>query len=280
VNACGVVNADDPSAEYVAGKTEKPVISFSARGDAADFSAHNILADDRGCLCSIHGPGSRCAPVRINLPGTYNVGNVLAALASVSTALDMPWEQLLPFIPLLKPVHGRMTALRRGQDFEVIIDYAHTPSSFEAVLPSLRSRIVGNIICIFGSGGERDRGKRPLQGAVAEKYCDIIILADEDPRGEDPEAILKEIASGIQGGDNRKPVHLIPDRKKAIRTAFKLASKGDLVLLLGKGHENSIIYADQTMPYDEMAEALDALREMGYSESPVEPYSSKGMESS
>lgn len=270
VKSFGVVNADDPSAAYVAARTSKQVLRFSSRGDAADFSATDILSDALGSTCRIHGPDGS-ATARINLPGSFNVGNVLATLAAVSTSLNLPWQSLIPFIPLLKPVHGRMTTIDRGQAFEVIIDYAHTPSSFEAVLPSLRARIQGNIICVFGSGGERDREKRPLQGAVAEKYCDFIILADEDPRGEEPLAILEEIASGCRTSGENKPIYLIPDRKKAIRKAFSLASHGDLVILLGKGHENSIIYADRVMPYDEMTEALDALSEMGYSESPSIP---------
>lgn len=120
------------------------------------------------------------------------------------------------------------------------------------------------MICLFGSGGERDTKKRPLQGEIAAKFCDIVILADEDPRGEDPVELLKEIAVGAEKGGKvlNKDLFIIPDRPKAIREAFKMAEKNDIVLLLGKAHENSIIYKDGPHPYDEISEAKKALREL------------------
>ena len=122
------------------------------------------------------------------------------------------------------------------------------------------------MFAVFGSGGERDLKKRPLQGEIAAKFCDAIILADEDPRGEDPVELLKMIADGAvkAGREMDKDLFIIPDRKKAIRRVFQMASKGDIVLLLGKSHENSIIYKDHVMPYDEIKEAETALAEMGY----------------
>jgi UDP-N-acetylmuramoyl-L-alanyl-D-glutamate--2,6-diaminopimelate ligase len=171
---------------------------------------------------------------------------------------------LLEFLPLLKPVKGRMNLVELGQPFEVIIDYAHTPSSFEAILPPIRERVKGRIFCLFGSGGERDREKRPRQAEVAARYCDVLILTDEDPRGEEPMELLEEIASGCPRLERGRQLFLIPDRPKAIRSAFAMAKPGDSVLLLGKGHENSIIYADHIMPYDEETEAVAALRELGY----------------
>ena len=157
-----------------------------------------------------------------------------------------------------------MTEITEGQPFELIIDYAHTPSSFETIFPPIRSRCKGKMICVFGSGGERDLTKRPLQGALAAKYCDVVILADEDPRGEDPVELLKMIAVGAEkeGKVMDKDLFIIHDRPKAIREAFKKAGQDDIVLLLGKSHENSIIYKDYTMPYDEITEAKNALAEM------------------
>ena len=161
-----------------------------------------------------------------------------------------------------------MTVIEQGQPFEVIIDYAHTPSSFETIFPPIRKRCSGKIIVLFGSGGERDLTKRPLQGKIAAAYCDTIILTDEDPRGENPEELLKMIAVGSeeQGKKINEDLFIIPDRKKAIRTAFKMAQKDDIVLLLGKSHENSIIYKDYVMPYDEISEAKLALSELGFTE--------------
>ena len=122
------------------------------------------------------------------------------------------------------------------------------------------------MICVFGSGGERDLTKRPLQGAIAARFCDTIILADEDPRGEDPVTLLKDIAEGAEkeGKKLNENLFIIHERQKAIREAFKKAQKGDIVLLLGKSHENSIIYKDFTMPYDEIGEAEKALAEIGF----------------
>jgi len=157
-----------------------------------------------------------------------------------------------------------MTRVDRGQPFEVLVDYAHTPSSFETVFPPLRARAKGRMICVFGSGGERDTEKRPRQGRIAADFFDVVILADEDPRGEDPTELLEEIAAGCPELKRGERLFVIPDRPTAIRKAFSLAGAGDLVALLGKGHENSIIYENGPIPYDEIGEAEKALDELGY----------------
>jgi len=153
------------------------------------------------------------------------------------------------------------------------VDYAHTPASFQSVLHPLRARLDkthGRIISLFGSPGERDTKKRAEQGQIAVFYSDYIIIADEDPRGEESMDIIKEIAKGVYSEQRRtifkqdENLFLIPDRLAAIRKAFSLAQKGDIVLLLGKGHENSIIYADYIMPFDEIVEANKALDEMNF----------------
>ncbi|PKL03576.1 MAG: UDP-N-acetylmuramoyl-L-alanyl-D-glutamate--2,6-diaminopimelate ligase [Spirochaetae bacterium HGW-Spirochaetae-9] len=272
VPSCGIINADDASASFFAACTTKPVYSYSTKASPATLSALGISADRRGSSFTIEacesldgGSSPVKVPARINLPGEFNVANSLAALIAVAAALERPWRDFLPFLPKLKPVRGRMMNIERGQPFEVIIDYAHTPSSFEAILPSIRKRVQGKVLCLFGSGGERDREKRPRQGEVASRFCDIVILTDEDPRGEDPITLLEEIASGCSGLQRGKSLFLMPDRPAAIRKAFSMAGADDAVLLLGKGHENSIIYADRTMPYDEETEALAALGELGFS---------------
>jgi UDP-N-acetylmuramoyl-L-alanyl-D-glutamate--2,6-diaminopimelate ligase len=160
-----------------------------------------------------------------------------------------------------------MTAIDKGQPFEVLVDYAHTPSSFNAIFPPLRERLDktgGRIIVLFGSAGDRDTIKRPEQGRIAAQWSDVVILSDEDPRGEEPMAILEEIAAGCPDRKKGENLFLIPDRPSAIRKALSLARRGDLVLLLGKGHENSIIYAKEAVAYDEFAETEQALEEIGY----------------
>lgn len=268
----GVINADDPSAAYFAEAAGCGTAFFSTscaengKTPPADLSLRSIESGAGGNrYTALVRASGKSVDIEDRLPGAFNAANVLAALLVVSEFTERPVEELAALVPLLHPVRGRMTAVEKGQDFEVLVDYAHTPSSFEAIFPSLRKRLDaagGRIISLFGSGGERDRKKRPEQGRVAAAYSDIVILADEDPRGEAPAAILEEIALGINGKVRGESLFLIPDRPLALRKAFALARSGDLVLLLGKGHENSIIYGDRSVPYDEIAEAEKALDEM------------------
>jgi UDP-N-acetylmuramoyl-L-alanyl-D-glutamate--2,6-diaminopimelate ligase len=264
----GVVNGDDPSAEYFRQATSHHVLSFSAAGNpAADLVADDLSVDASGesfAIVERRGETVMRHRARIELPGAFNVGNALATLLVVSGLTGVSIGDLVPLLPRLKPVRGRMTAIDRGQSFEVIVDYAHTPSSFQGLFPPLRGRIKGRLICVFGSAGERDTEKRPRQGRIAADWCDIVILADEDPRGEESMALLEEIATGCPELPRGERLFLIPDRKAAIRKAFSLAKPGDLVALLGKGHENSIIYASGPIPYDEIGEAAKALAELGY----------------
>jgi UDP-N-acetylmuramoyl-L-alanyl-D-glutamate--2,6-diaminopimelate ligase len=261
----GVVNADDPSAGFFAAATTRRVLDFSVRGGDAELSARSLESGGGGNVYEVRvRSAGETLRVRDALPGAFNAGNVLAALITVSELLGLPVREIAPLVSSLKPVRGRMTVVSRGQPFEVIVDYAHTPSSFAAIFPPLWDRIHargGRIISVFGSGGERDRGKRPEQGRIASEYSALVVLTDEDPRGEGPMDILEEIARGCGEGTE---LLLIPDRPSAIREAFGRARPGDLVLLLGKGHENSIIYAGETRPYDEIAEAEAALAELGF----------------
>ncbi|MDR2159900.1 MAG: UDP-N-acetylmuramoyl-L-alanyl-D-glutamate--2,6-diaminopimelate ligase [Treponema sp.] len=276
VPSFGVVNADDPSASYFAAATRHKTYTYSARGAGADLSLRIIESGGGGNWYEVYtAADGEAAIIRDRLPGAFNAGNVLAALLTVSQLMSLPVTQLAPLVSRLKPVRGRMTALQKGQPFEVLVDYAHTPSSFEAIFPPLRERLSPEgrrIISVFGSAGERDTKKRSEQGRIAARYSDMVILTDEDPRGEAPMSILEEIAKGCEADreyeskTRNKDLFLIPDRPAAIRKAFSLAEKGDLVLLLGKGHENSIIYAKETVPYDEIAEAGKALEELGYRE--------------
>ena len=266
----GVMNADDASAAYFAQATARRTYTFSTAGADADLSVKSVSADAAGNTYEVlvRATGERIQ-LRDQLPGAFNAGNVLAALLTVSGLLGMGIAELAPLVAGLRPVRGRMSVVDLGQPFEVIVDYAHTPSSFEAVLPSIKKRLEargGRLLSLFGSGGERDREKRPRQGRIAADWTDIVILADEDPRGENPMELLEEIASGCPERTRGENLFLIPDRPSAIRKAFALAREGDAVLLLGKGHENSIIYSDRTDPYDEIAEAEKALKELGWRE--------------
>lgn len=201
----------------------------------------------------------------VPITGFFNVYNIMAALITVYKLTEIPFDTLILLLSRLLPVRGRMSRVEAGQDFEIIIDYAHTPSSFKLIMPPICNRIKkkgGKVIAVFGSGGERDTIKRPKQGSIAGTYCDIIILTDEDPRGEEPCALLEMIAAGCPEKKRGEELFIIPDRPTALRKAFSLAKPNDAVLLLGKGHENSIIGKNGAIPYDEYREAQDAIREL------------------
>ena len=296
VPSFGIVNLEDPSAEYFIQATKQPVLGFTTEGKAGKSAAEgaeaaplpkipdsipvllgrNIASARFGLTFDmtephVIGKDSKPLPpkvfhVKSSLPGAFNTYNLMAAIEAVSRLTGTEIEKIAALVEKLTPVKGRMTVIDKGQPFELIVDYAHTPSSFETIFPPIRRRCSGKMIALFGSGGERDLKKRPLQGEIAARFCDVVILTDEDPRGEDSVELLKMIAVGAEkaGKVLDKDLFITPDRPTAIRQAFKMAGKDDIVLLLGKAHENSIIYKDRVMPYDEISEAEKALKEMGY----------------
>lgn len=289
IPAFGVINLEDPSAEYFVKSTKCPVYGFTTRGAAGrgqGFLNSNppripyLLADkiagSKGISFELEGSekligtvsaGSGTIAVESPVSGAFNVYNITAALLTVSQITQLPIQEVAGKTQFLEPITGRMTPICQGQPFEVIVDYAHTPSSFETIFPPLKKRVTGRLIALFGSGGERDIKKRPEQGKIAAHWCDMVFLADEDPRGEDPQTLLEMIAQGARTEgkvSEETGLYLIPNRQEAIRKAFSLAREGDIVLLLGKAHENSIIYKDYIMPYDEIKEAQNALAEMGF----------------
>ena len=271
IGSFGVINSDDRNARFFAKTTGQKIFMYSATGRDGDIIVEAIESSATGNWYIVHIPAIKeRIELRDKLPGAFNSGNVLAAILVVSNLLQRPIRDIAPLVKKLKPVRGRMTSINKGQPFEVIVDYAHTPSSFKVVFSTLRERLDktgGKLISLFGSAGERDIIKRYQQGKIAANYSDIIVLTDEDPRGEDSQSILEEIARGARDAENKngfvqdKNLFLIPDRPCAIRKALSLAKTGDIVIFLGKGHENSIIYKDHVMPFDEIAEVERALSE-------------------
>ena len=239
------------------------VVLYGSNTPEADYRAADIHEDEEGIRFSLHHQGES-RPCFLRLQGLFNVDNALAALIAAGEMLRKPLEELIPFLPGLQAVRGRMQAVRRGQPFTALVDYAHSPGAFEKLLPLLRERCRGRLIALFGSAGERDREKRAIQGRIASHYCDMVFLCDEDPRGEDPVSILEEIAAGCEGKTRGENLFLIPDRREAISRACTMAKSGDLLVCLGKGHEGSIIYADGPRPWDEEQALIDALAGLGY----------------
>lgn len=263
--AWAIVNADDP--HHQAFLRAAPAAARQLRfgtGSNADVRARQVAASATGTELTVDTPWGS-ARLRLGLPGAFNLSNALAAL-SVALSQGAPLERAVAALGAARGPRGRMEPLVMGQPFEVIVDYAHNPESFEQVLSMLRPLARGRIIAVFGSAGERDVAKRAIQGEIAGRYCDLLVLTDEDPRGEDPLAIIAQIAAGAQRAGRRanQDYWIIPDRSEAIKAAMSAARSGDLVLLLGKGHEGSIIYADHSRPWDEAAEARRALQALGY----------------
>ncbi len=201
-------------------------------------------------------------PVRLPLAGSFNVRNALAALAAAcSTGADL--ESAVRGLESARPVTGRMERVDMGQPFEVVVDYAHTTDALETVLHELRQTTGGRLWAVFGSAGERDLEKRPAMGAVAARLADVSVITDEDPRGEDRDLILDQIAAGAvaAGGVRGENVFVIPDRQEAIVFAVAHAAPGDTVLCAGKGHEKTLETASGEIPWNERAVVTAAIRE-------------------
>jgi len=263
-DAFGVVNQDDPYAElFIEAIGGKPVFSYSLEDREADLFASELQSSPRGSEFMLHTPYGKTT-TSIALPCLFNVENALAALCVVSELLDEDPVELAQLLPKLVGVKGRMEMISGDMNFHVVVDYAHSPGSFQRVLPFLRAMTTRRLIVVFGSAGERDVDKRPKQGELAGKFADVVILTDEDPREEEPMAVLKDIAAGITGLTRGKSLFLIPNRKDAIREAFRMAEDGDLVATLGKGHEKTIIYGKDSVDWDESEICRALLQEFGY----------------
>lgn len=255
----GIVNAEDPSAELFAGDVAHTVLYGIEKGDVR---ATDVTLSPTGVgYRAIAGDDSY--DIVCNLPGKFNVFNSLATV-SVGRVLGLNREQIERGITALEGVEGRMTRIDEGQDFDVIVDYAHSPDSFEKLFKDLKPVVKGRIIVVFGSLGGGDRGKRPLQGEYAGEYADIVVICEEDDRQEDPATITSDIVAGVQkaGKVQDRDLFLIHDRTEAIQFAIRYAKKDDMVLLLGKGHEKTIEHADGEHPWDEIGTARAALGEL------------------
>ncbi len=267
--ASAIVNADDPSAGAfirVAQEAGARIVTYGT--DAlADVRATRI-DEDQGRLKVVYDAPSGTSALELRLSGRFNVHNALAVVA-LGDALGLDPAAVREGLGSVVVVPGRMERIDRGQPFEVIVDFAHSPASLRTVLDLLAPLAAsrgGGLIAVFGSAGERDTAKRPLMGRIAGDRSRLVVLTDEDPRGEDRDAILDAIARGAESAGRQRDVDLfvIADRRTAIQTAIARARPGDIVLLAGKGHERAIIGPDGPQPWDERAEAEEALRRAGY----------------
>jgi UDP-N-acetylmuramoyl-L-alanyl-D-glutamate--2,6-diaminopimelate ligase len=248
-----VVNVDDPHGRRLAGELSG-AITFAVDADDADWRALDVQTGLGGSSFRVRSPVGEL-DLRSPLPGRFNVSNVLGALAAAVT-LGVDPEVARAAVADAGRVPGRFEPVDEGQDFAVLVDYAHTPDSLGNVLRAARELTSRRVICVFGCGGDRDRGKRPLMGAIASELADAVIVTSDNPRSEEPEAIVAEILTGAGEG-----VEAIVDRGAAIERAVELAARGDVVVVAGKGHEQGQELADgKTIPFDDVAVARAVLR--------------------
>ena len=259
-----VLNRDDPGSAGMAGRRPDVPLLTVGLDDACDVRACGLAMERGGMAFELRTPQGNSL-VRMPLVGRFNVYNALAA-AAVALVAGVPVPTIAAGLAMVEGVPGRLEWIAAGQPFEVVVDYAHNPDSLGQILRLLRSLTEGRLIAVFGSAGERDVAKRELMGRVCAELADRAVFTDEDPRGEDREAILREIAAGTRqrGWREGREYELIADRARAIERACELALPGDTVLLAGKGHEETIEYADFALPWDEAAVAREALARLGY----------------
>jgi UDP-N-acetylmuramoyl-L-alanyl-D-glutamate--2,6-diaminopimelate ligase len=198
------------------------------------------------------------AGIELRLRGRFNEENALAAVAA-ARLLGIDHAAVKRGLESVRGVPGRFEAVDEGQPFSVIVDYAHKPGALENVLRAARTLAAGNrVLCVVGAGGDRDRGKRPLMGRIASELADVAIVTSDNPRSEDPDAIIAEVVAGATG-----EVEVEPDRAAAIARAVELARPGDVVVIAGKGAEQGQELADRTIPFDDREAAREALRALG-----------------
>jgi len=253
----GIINAEDPSAELFASDIAKPITYGIEKGD---LRAHDIKLTSGGSRFQAVYKGKELL-INCHIPGKFNVYNSLAA-AAVGGVIGLSKEQIEQGIAALNRVEGRMDPVDEGQDFDVIVDFAHTPDSFEKLFKDLKPAVKGKFIVLFGSAGRRDEAKRAIQGKLAGEYADEVILTEEDDRDIDGNEIMNMIAGGAEaaGKVRDKNLFLILNRPQAIKFALSRATAGDMVLLLGKGHEKTIERADGEHSWDEIVEVRSALK--------------------
>ena len=272
-----VTNGDDPKGEEMVRGVDLPVIRYGVN-PSCDITADQVTSSFEGLSCRARTPKGVIS-IHSKLIGDFNLHNILAALA-VGIGMDVPLETLKAGVEGLEGVPGRFEKVRNKKGIHVVVDYAHTHDALEHVLSGLKrilgrsSQNDGKMITVFGCGGDRDRTKRPLMGEVAGRYSDLAILTSDNPRTEDPLAIIDEVERGlrsvplkeypsneIESWRSKKGYLRIPDRREAIRMAIRLAQPSDAILIAGKGHEDYQIIGKKKFPFDDRIEAKEALEE-------------------
>ncbi|MEV4798884.1 UDP-N-acetylmuramoyl-L-alanyl-D-glutamate--2,6-diaminopimelate ligase [Nonomuraea sp. NPDC049421] len=263
----GVTNLDDRYGRELLGLAKVPMTTFSALGDPeADWRAVETRLGADGSTFRVVGPGGVEADASVALPGPYNVANALGAVVTLVEA-GVPLQAAVDGLGTLAGVPGRMQRVTAADDeFQAVVDYSHKPGAVESVLRSLRSVTEGRLTIVLGCGGDRDSGKRPIMGEIAAQLADVAIFTNDNPRSEDPLAILAAMMEGALRVPQHDRAHVIiePDRAAAIGLAIARAGRGDVIVVAGKGHEQGQYVSGEVIPFDDrevVAEAIDARKE-------------------
>lgn len=258
------INLDDENAKKF---LDLPVryLNYGLENKKAEVYAKKILLEASRSFFTLVSPQGQMA-IELSLPGKFNIYNALAA-ASICLSQDINLKYIKEGLEKTTAVAGRMEKIDGSHDFTVIVDYAHTPDAFKQIYSTLKPVVRGKIIAVFGACGDRDRTKRPIMGAIAGKEADYVIITNEDPYGEEPRQIMDEVAAGVpRGASKEKPkiqgenFWIIEERGEAIKKAFDLAQKDDLVLITGKGAETSIVVGNKKVPWSDKEKVRELLR--------------------
>jgi UDP-N-acetylmuramoyl-L-alanyl-D-glutamate--2,6-diaminopimelate ligase len=259
-----VINAQDPRSAELSQAARKAGAEIRTYGiGQGDWRAASYTLTPSGAALELETPAGT-AKVNSRLAGEVNILNLLAALTAAH-ARGVPFADLVDFVPRLRPVPGRFQSVDAGQPFTVIVDYAHTDDALRnltTLAKQMTAQSGKRVITVFGCGGDRDRTKRPKMGLAAGEGSDFVVATSDNPRSEEPLAILAEVEPGLKTTDARYTIE--PDRAAAIHLALKEAAPGDVVLIAGKGHEKEQILSTGVIPFDDVEVALSTLGEMGY----------------
>lgn len=255
-----VVNADDPYGPRITEGIKVPCITYGL-SESADVRAVEVKATGKGCSFGIVSEKYGPAQLNIKLTGLFNVYNTLAAY---TVAMEGGYDRSLVIKSLesVEGVPGRFETVNCGQDFAVVVDYAHTPDGLENILKAAGSIATGRVIAVFGCGGDRDRTKRPIMGEIAGRYSNLPIITSDNPRTEDPAGIIDDIEEGIKRVMSPGSYWVIPDRREAIKKAIAEAESGDMVVIAGKGHEDYQIIGTHRIHFDDREEAKKVLESL------------------
>ena len=256
-SSLAVINCDDEAAEGMVADTDCRVVTFSVNNDDCDYSAKNIRISSDGVKYELVS-NENIGRVKFAVPGNFSVYNSMGAAVCL-IEMGMDFKAVLDALMLCVGVPGRMEVVPTNEDYTVIIDYAHTPDGLENVLNCVREITDGRVISVFGCGGDRDKTKRPIMGEIAARLSDITVITSDNPRSEDPEAIIEDITAGIT--KSYAKVIVDSDRKGAIRKALESAQAGDVVVLAGKGQETYQILASGKIHFDEREVVAEILSE-------------------